>query len=126
MESVKKIIENELNKTRGILKLKPAWVARNFIPPGKRFNLPEEQYNLGDRGGICERWLASTTNADNKVSVLNEGLSMLNLEDETEITLKDAVIYSHELILGEEYSKSHQGLNRLAKIFDYGDRLPYH
>src|ERR1035437_570984 len=126
MEPTKKIIENELTKTAGILKLKPAWVARNFIPPGKRFNLPEEQYNLGDRGGICERWLASTTNADNKISVPNEGLSMLNLKDEAEITLKDAIICSPDLILGEKYSKFHKGLGKLAKIFDYGDRLPYH
>jgi hypothetical protein len=126
MEPVKKIIENELTRTAGILKLNPAWVARNFIPPGKRFNLPEEQYNLGDRGGICERWLASTTNADNKISVPNEGLSMLNLEDEAEVTLKDAIICSPDLILGEKYSKSHKGLGKLAKIFDYGDRLPYH
>jgi len=120
------IITKEIKLTNGILKLKPAWVARNFIPPGKRFNLPEDQYNLGDRGGICERWLASTTNADNKVSVENEGLSLIKISDDIEITLKEAVSLFPEIILGEHYAKTHKGLNRLAKIFDYGDRLPYH
>ena len=126
MPTIKSIIENEIKKNNGILKLKPAWVARNFIPPGKRFGLPDEQYNLGGRGGICERWLASTTSADNKVSVPYEGLSFLNLESELEITLKHAIENASELILGKDYSMKHNGLKRLAKIFDYGDRLPYH
>jgi hypothetical protein len=28
--------------------------------------------------------------------------------------------------MGEEYSKNHNGLGRLPKIFDYSERLPYH
>ena len=75
MEKLKQLIKNEIINSDGIIKLNPAWVARNFIAPGRRFGLPDSQYNLGDRGGICERWLASTTKADNKVSVPNEGLS---------------------------------------------------
>lgn len=126
MPTIKSIIENELNRNNGILKLKPAWVARNFITPGKRLGLPEDQYDLGDRGGICERWLASTTSADNKVSVPFEGLSFLDLNNDLEITIKDAIESSPELILGKEYSVNHKGLGRLAKIFDYGDRLPFH
>lgn len=126
MEKLKELIENEIKKTNGILKLSPAWVARNFIAPGKRFGLPESQYNLGDRGGICERWLASTTDADNKVSVPNEGLSTIKNDSEVEITLKQAVEILPEIILGKKYSENHKGLGRLAKIFDYADRLPYH
>lgn len=126
VKSIADIVENEIKETRGILKLKPAWVARNFIPPGRRFNLPEEKYNLGARGGICERWLASTTKADNKISVPNEGLSLLKVSEDNEITLLDAVNATPDLILGEQYAKSHKGLKRLAKIFDYGDRIPYH
>jgi len=126
MEKLKQLIENEISKTNGVLKLNPAWVARNFIAPGRRLGLPESQYNLGDRGGICERWLASTTKADNKVSVPNEGLSTLKMEYEREITLKETVELHQELILGKEYSKTHSGLGRLAKIFDYEDRIPFH
>jgi hypothetical protein len=126
MEKLKQLIEHQIKIANGIIKLNPAWVARNFIAPGKRLGLPESQYNLGDRGGICERWLGSTTKADNAVSVPNEGLSTLKMEYEREVTLKEAVELLPELILGEDYSKTHSGLERLAKIFDYEDRIPFH
>ncbi len=125
--TLKHLIEKEIEKNNGILRLQPAWVARNFIPPGKRFGLPEEQYDLGERGGICERWIGSTTRADNKAGVPDEGLSFVKSENSNEkITLKDAVYLYPELIMGKEYAASHSGLKRLAKIFDYNDRLPYH
>jgi len=126
MDNIKAILLDELKKTDGILKLNPAWVARNFIPPGKRLGLPESEYNLGPRGGICERWIGSTTNADNAVSVPDEGLSFIVLDTGYKLTLKDAVEQCGELIMGKEYSAAHKGLGRLAKIFDYADRLPYH
>lgn len=119
-------IKDELIKNNGILKLKPAWVARNFIPPGKRLGLQEKFYNLGKRGGICERWLASTTKADNKICVPNEGLSAVNINSRKDPLLKDVLGVAGELILGKKYFKSHKNLGRLAKIFDYDDRLPYH
>ncbi len=125
-KTLKHLIENEIEKHNGLLSLEPAWVARNFIPPGKRLGLPEEQYNLGERGGICERWIGSTTSADNKVGVKDEGLSFLKMDSGDRITLKEAVELQADLILGKEYSKNHEGLKRLAKIFDYEDRLPYH
>lgn len=125
MENKRNILENEIKKNNGILRLKPAWVARDFLPPGKRLGLPEEMYNLGERGGICERWLGSTTKADNKISVKNEGLSQVDIKGE-DITLKEAVELLPELVLGKAYSKKHKTLNRLAKIFDYKFRLPYH
>lgn len=123
---IKTKIKSEIKKNDGILRLNPAWVARDFLPPGRRLGLPDEMYELGDRGGICERWVGSTTKADNKVSVPNEGLSILNLDSKEEITLKKAIELLPEKILGEEYSKSHKGLDRLPKIFDYKYRLPYH
>jgi hypothetical protein len=126
MEEIKKLIEKAIDGNSGVLRLKPAWVARDFLPPGKRFGLPEEQYNLGERGGMCERWIGSTTKADNKISIPNEGLSILNIESNHEITLKEAVEQCAEIILGKEYSKTHNGLGRLPKIFDYEERLPYH
>lgn len=126
MEEIKKIIENEITKSGGVIRLKPVWVARDFLPPGKRFGLPEEQYNLGERGGICERWIGSTTKADNKISLPNEGLSILNIDYNRDVTLKEAVEAAPELFMGAEYSKTHKSLNRLAKIFDYEERLPYH
>jgi hypothetical protein len=120
------LVENAIANGNGILRLKPAWVARTFLPPGKRFGLSESQYELGERGGICERWLASTTNADNQISVPNEGLSLLALETKESITLKEAVEVAGDTIMGKNYAATHKGLDRLAKIFDYAYRLPYH
>jgi mannose-6-phosphate isomerase class I len=124
--NLKSVITNELKKTNGILRLEPAWVARDFLPPGKRLGLPEDQYNLGERGGICERWIGSTTKADNKVGVPNEGLSYLNLDLQQKITLKEAVELFPEEIMGKDYAATHRSLGRLPKIFDYEFRLPFH
>ncbi|HOG75793.1 MAG TPA: hypothetical protein PLQ47_06160 [Candidatus Marinimicrobia bacterium] len=119
-------LEKLIEHNDGILRLKPAWVARDFLPPGRRLGLPEEMYDLGERGGICERWVGSTTPADNRIKVPNEGLCCLDLEDGQEITLKAAVEIAPDLIMGTEYAKTHKGLGRLPKIFDYAYRLPYH
>jgi hypothetical protein len=118
-------IARALSDGGGVLRLRPAWVARDFLPPGRRLGLPEDAYDLGERGAICERWLASTTKADNRVGPPDEGLSYLALEGE-EVTLRDAVESDPGSIMGSEYATTHDGLGRLAKIFDYGARLPFH
>ena len=74
-------IEKALAAQGGILRLEPAWVARDFLPPGKRLGLNEEQYDVGERGWICERWIGSTTKADNRVGPPDEGLSYVDLGD---------------------------------------------
>jgi hypothetical protein len=110
----------------GALRLKPAWVARDFLPPGRRLGLRDDAYDLGERGAICERWLASSTEADNRIGPPGEGLSVLALDGPDEITLRDAVASDPAAIVGSEYAATHEGLGRLAKIFDYGARLPLH
>jgi len=120
------IVEKAIEEGNGVLRLDPAWVARSFLAPGRRLGLDESQYELGERGGICERWIASTTKADNKVSVPDEGLSFLRLESGHRMTLKEAVDIAGTMIMGREYARTHATLDRLAKIFDYGDRLPFH
>jgi hypothetical protein len=119
-------VERALSDGDGILRLQPAWVARDFLPPGRRLGLPEDAYELGDRGAMCERWLASTTEADNRMGPAGEGLSCLALEGPERITLKDAVASDPASIVGAEYAATHDGLGRLAKIFDYSTRLPLH
>jgi len=127
MNDVRRIVEQAIGRHNGILPLEPAWVARDFLPAGRRLGCSEEQYELGDRGGISERWLGSTTEADNRVKVPHEGLSFLALEGVDRITLKDAVREAPDTILGTEYARIHPaGLNRLAKLFDYKYRIPYH
>src|ERR1019366_6933963 len=82
-------------------------------------------YDVGERGFICERWLASTTKADNRVGPADEGLSYVALEG-TRLLLRDVVQGDPVAIMGAEYAQSHSGLGRLAKIYDFASRIPYH
>lgn len=126
-EKARQLAERAIEQGNGILRLEPAWVAREFLaPPGRRLGLPESQYNLGERGGICERWIASTTPAENRIKVPGEGLSYIAIESGERLALKDAVEAAGDIIMGQEYAHTHQGLERLAKILDYGERLPFH
>jgi hypothetical protein len=126
VNKVREIVEDALARGNGILRLEPAWVARDFLPPGRRLGLKEEEYEVGERGWISERWLGSTTKADNRVGPPDEGLSYVNLEGAERITLKEVVEVAGPAIMGEEYARAHKGLGRLAKIYDYADRIPYH
>ena len=74
---IEQIVMRELEKSAGLLRMKPAWVARTFLTPGKRLGLKKNQYAVGKRGFICERWLGSETEADNEVKEKDEGLSLL-------------------------------------------------
>ena len=118
--------EQALSDGDGIVRLEPAWVARDFLPAGRRLGLAEGAYDLGDRGELCERWLGSTTRADNRIGPPDEGLSYVSVGGSERITLKDAVDFAPEGIMGADYAATHSGLGRLAKIFDYRGRLPYH
>ena len=129
--SIREWIKKALEKNNGILRMDPAWVARDFLPPGKRLCLKEEEYDVGERGYICERWLASTTKADNAISPPDEGLSYISRESlpsdcREPVLLRDAVEAAGDLIIGKEYAKTHKGLGRLAKIYDFAARIPYH
>jgi len=126
LDKKRETVENALSKGNGILRLEPAWVARDFLPPGRRLGLKEEEYEVGERGWISERWIGSTTNADNQIGPPDEGLSYCILEGDERITLKEAIEVSGPAIMGAEYAKTHKGLGRLAKIYDFADRIPYH
>lgn len=121
----RRLIEKIIEKEDGILRIKPTWVARDFLPPGKRFGLKEEEYYIEDRGWISERWLASTTKADNFKGYENEGLSYINFEN-VNLTLNECVELAGDIIMGKEYHTIHKTLGRLAKIYDFGDRIPFH
>jgi hypothetical protein len=120
------LVEKVISDGDGIVRLEPAWVARTFLPAGRRLPVPGGAYDLGARGEICERWLGSTTRADNRFGPPDEGLSYLALDRPDRLTLKQAVELHRAAILGEEYAATHAGLDRLAKIFDYRGRLPLH
>ncbi|WP_182525265.1 hypothetical protein [Nocardioides dongkuii] len=126
MRAARDLLHRLLADGDGVLRCEPAWVARDFLPPGRRLGLPEDAYDVGERGAICERWLASTTRADNRVGPDDEGLSHVVGEHGERLLLRDAVAADPAAVLGATYAASHGGLGRLAKVFDYADRLPYH
>jgi hypothetical protein len=126
LDEVRDRVEDLLGDGGGVLRLEPAFVARDFLPPGRRLGLAEEAYDVGERGFICERWLASTTRADNRVGPEDEGLSAVTTDEES-LLLRDAVAAAPDLVMGSAYAAAHpEGLGRLAKLFDYSYRLPYH
>src|SRR5207302_4697581 len=79
---------------QGLLRLAPTWVPRSFLMPGRRIKLaPQDYYAYGaQRGGIDERWFASTTTAANECRVPDEGLSWVVDDGTKAFTLADAVM----------------------------------
>ena len=126
------MLETALNKGNGVLRLFPNWVPRSFCIPGRRLKLhPDDYYAFGaDRGGIDERWFASTTKADNGPLTLDdEGLSYIYCSDrdrESKILLKEAIELSGNDILGADVMKKHGGWAMYSKFFDNLEPLPLH
>ncbi len=85
-------VETSVEAGGGLLRLTPTWVPRSFLHPGRRLKLhPDDLYAYGaERGGIDERWFASTTEAANQGRVWHEGLSFVSFDGQ-QFTLKDAV-----------------------------------
>jgi hypothetical protein len=125
-------IKNAIERGEGILRLLPNWVPRTFCIPGKRLRLhPDDYYAFGGhRGGIDERWFASTVNADNgPLTLEDEGLSYIALDegpDPDKILLRDAVGLAGEKILGKKIMDKHGGWDMFAKFFDNMEPLPHH
>jgi len=113
----------------GLLRLAPTWVPRSFCVPGRRIKLhPDDYYALGaERGGIDERWLASTVRADNgPLTGALEGLSQIVEGDRAALTLADAVEALGAELVGQRIWDEHGGWPMYAKFFDNQGPLPYH
>lgn len=128
-KNTKELTLNIVEKNNGILRIKPTYVARDFLGSGKRLGLKEEEYKVGERGEITERWLASTVKAENRIGPADEGLSYVFVNDDPEdnsLLLLDALASSRELLMGEDYSRKYSTFGRLAKVFNFEKRLFYH
>ncbi|MDX9881159.1 MAG: hypothetical protein RBS73_03770 [Prolixibacteraceae bacterium] len=126
------LAEKALDQGQGILRLVPNWVPRSFCIPGRRIKLhPDDYYALGgERGGIDERWLSSTTPADNgPLTGKNEGLSEVVLEGKGQnerILLKDAVNELKEKLIGKRIWEEYRCWPIYSKFFDNLGALPHH
>ena len=100
--NVRSRVEGELDRTGGLLRLAPCWVPRSFLQPGKRLKLhPDDLYAYGlNRGGIDERWFASTTPAANDNRTPDEGLSYV-VAGKERFTLQQAVAETGAMLIGE-------------------------
>ncbi|MEI7988294.1 MAG: hypothetical protein WCI88_04580 [Chloroflexota bacterium] len=128
----KTVIENALEMGKGIMRLAPVWVPRFYCIPGKRIKLhPDDYYSYGlNRGGIDERWFASTTFADNGPGTPeDEGLSYVVFEYKGEtkrVLLREAVELMKDQIVGERIWNKYNRWPIYSKFFDNFGPLPHH
>ena len=126
------LIQNAFEQGKGILRLAPTWVPRSFCVPGRRIKLhPDDYYILGgQRGGIDERWLSSTTPAKNgPLTGVNEGLSAVVFndgKDEKQFLLTDAVEELQGALIGARIWNDHKSWPMYSKFFDNKGPLPHH
>jgi len=123
--------QKALDYGKGIFRLAPVWVSRSFCRPGKRIKLhPDDYYVLGaERGGIDERWFASTTWAENgPLTAEDEGLSYIVVDQtgKEKLLLRDAVKEFGAEIIGEHLWNKYGRWPMFSKFFDNAGPLPHH
>ncbi len=126
------VAQQAFDQGKGILRLAPTWVPRSFCVPGRRIKLhPDDYYVLGgERGGIDERWLSSTTPAKNgPLTGENEGLSAVVFTDgnaEQQFLLKDAIDELKGVLIGDRLWNEYGSWPMYSKFFDNMGPLPHH
>lgn len=126
-DKLEKAARTALEAGEGILRLAPTWVPRSFLHPGRRLKLhPADYYALGtDRGGIDERWFASTTPAANEGAPPDEGLSYV-VHGGKRFTLRDAVEALGADLVGKSIWKQYKRWPVYSKFFDNMGPIPHH
>ena len=126
-DNVGNILSRAMDAGNGILRLAPTWVPRSFLHPGRRIRLhPDDYYALGtERGGIDERWFASTTEAANENRLWHEGLSFCLFEGE-QFLLRDAVAESGRKLIGSKMFDTYKRWPVYSKFFDNMGPIPHH
>ncbi len=125
--NIRSVVEAALEESGGLLRLLPCWVPRSFLQPGQRLKLaPQDLYAFGlDRGGIDERWFASTTPAANENREPDEGLSYI-LHESNRVQLIDAIEEMGAEIIGESIWSKYQRWPVYSKFFDNMGPIPHH
>ena len=125
--NVRKSVEAALETSGGLLRLAPCWVPRSFLQPGKRLKLnPADLYAFGlNRGGIDERWFASTTPAANENRTPDEGLSYV-VHDGERFKLEDAISEMGAELIGKALWDKYGKWPVYSKFFDNMGPIPLH
>jgi hypothetical protein len=127
-QQTQQLTRQALEQGEGIVRLAPNWVPRVFCVPGRRLRLDtRDLYAYGaHRGGIDERWLASTVKAENgPLTSEGEGLSTIFVAGER-VLLRDAMGLLGEDFLGKEAIERYGGWVMFSKFFDNMYPLPHH
>src|SRR5438552_12767775 len=121
-------VRQALEAGEGLLRLAPTWVPRSFLMPGRRIKLaPQDYYAYGaQRGGIDERWFASTTPAANEGRVPDEGLSWVVDDGKKAFTLADAVMQEGAHLIGRALWDRFGRWPVYSKFFDNLGPIPHH
>jgi hypothetical protein len=121
-------VRQALEQGEGLLRLAPTWVPRSFLMPGRRIKLaPQDIYAYGaHRGGIDERWFASTTPAANDNRVIDEGLSYVVVNGKKSFTLLEAVGHLGESLIGKPLWDKYKRWPVYSKFFDNMGPIPHH
>src|SRR6266481_6292549 len=125
--NIRSLVDAALEKSGGLLRLAPCWVPRSFLQPGKRLKLhSDDLYAFGlNRGGIDERWFASTTPAANENRTPDEGLSYV-VADKLRFTLRQAVAECGATIIGKKIWNKYKKWPVYSKFFDNMGPIPHH
>jgi hypothetical protein len=116
-----------LEAGEGILRLAPTWVPRVYLQPGRRLKLDaRDLYAFGaHRGGIDERWFASTTPAMNDNRTPDEGLSYV-VSNGHRFTLKEAVEAEGPRMIGKAMWEKYHRWPVYSKFFDNSGPIMHH
>src|SRR5207302_4107850 len=122
------ILKQVRSASAGILRMAPTWVPRSFLMPGRRLKLAQQDlYAYGARrGGIDERWFASTTPAANEGAAWDEGLSYVVHDGKRAFTLREAVAQAGEGLVGPSIWERYQRWPVYSKFFDNLGPIPHH
>ncbi|HJS08216.1 MAG TPA: hypothetical protein VJ809_11170 [Pirellulales bacterium] len=126
-DNVSSVLSQAVSAGDGLLRLTPTWVPRSFLHPGRRIKLhPSDYYAYGaNRGGIDERWFASTTEAANEGRVADEGLSYVAFGGKR-FLLRDAVAEDGATLIGGEMFGQYKKWPVYSKFFDNMGPIPHH
>lgn len=116
-----------LEAGEGVLRLAPTWVPRVYLQPGRRLKLDQRDlYAYGaHRGGIDERWFASTTPAMNENRTPDEGLSYV-VNGKERFTLKEAVDAEGPRMVGKAIWDKYKRWPVYSKFFDNSGPIMHH
>jgi hypothetical protein len=123
-------LDRVLNHAAGIIRFAPAWVPRAFCTPGRRLRLhPDDYYPFQKgRGGIDERWIASSIRADNgPLTGPFEALSLaVDPAGDGLVPFDEIIAYGKADVIGSRLWNTYGGWTAYTKFYDNLMPLPFH